>query len=79
MAGIHMEGSTVPWFQMMQKAQQIPAWGALARVVEDHFGPTRYESARAQLFKLTQEGTLMSMCVHSYTWQTDQRRYRRVH
>ncbi|GJS74597.1 T-complex protein 1 subunit theta [Tanacetum coccineum] len=42
------------WFQMLQKANEIPTWDMLASAIEEHFGPSQYDSPRAQLFKLTQ-------------------------
>lgn len=65
MAGIHMEGPADPWFQMMQKANQLPSWSALTSAVEEHFGPTEYVCARAQLFKLTQQGSF-DECVKAF-------------
>ncbi|GKF14089.1 transposon ty3-I gag-pol polyprotein, partial [Tanacetum coccineum] len=53
-ASVHFEGSVIPWFQMLQKANQIPTWDSLASAIEEHFGPSQYESPRAQLLKLTQ-------------------------
>ncbi|GJW30936.1 transposon ty3-I gag-pol polyprotein [Tanacetum coccineum] len=53
-ASVHFEGSVIPWFQMLQKANQIPTWDALASAIEEHFGLSQYKSPRAQLFKLTQ-------------------------
>ncbi|GJY36047.1 ty3-gypsy retrotransposon protein, partial [Tanacetum coccineum] len=53
-ASVHFEGSVIPWFQMLQKANQIPTWDALASAIEEHFGSSQYESPPAQLFKLTQ-------------------------
>ncbi|GJS59034.1 putative ankyrin repeat-containing domain, PGG domain protein [Tanacetum coccineum] len=53
-ASAHFEGSVIPWFQMLHKANQIPTWDALASAIEEHFGPSQYDSPRAQLFKLTQ-------------------------
>nr|GEV63184.1 Ty3/gypsy retrotransposon protein [Tanacetum cinerariifolium]GEV63232.1 Ty3/gypsy retrotransposon protein [Tanacetum cinerariifolium] len=42
-ASVHFEGSVIPWFQMLQKANQIPTWDALASAIEEHFGPSQYE------------------------------------
>nr|GEY45732.1 hypothetical protein [Tanacetum cinerariifolium] len=53
-ASVHFEGLVIPWFQMLQKANQIPTWDTLASATDEHFGASQYESPRAQLFKLTQ-------------------------
>ncbi|GJV25064.1 ty3-gypsy retrotransposon protein [Tanacetum coccineum] len=53
-ASVHFEGSVVPWFQMLQKTHQVPNWVSLAKAIEEHFGPSQFDSPRAQLFKLTQ-------------------------
>ncbi|GKD49207.1 ty3-gypsy retrotransposon protein [Tanacetum coccineum] len=53
-ASVHFEGSVVPWFQMLQKTHQVPDWNSLAKAIEEHFGPSQFDSPRAQLFKLTQ-------------------------
>ena len=51
---MHFEGSVVPWFQMLQKSHQISTWSSLVSTIQDHFGPSHFESPRAQLVKLTQ-------------------------
>lgn len=40
---VHMEGSVVPWYQMMQKAKLIPNWTTLSRAIELQFGPSQFE------------------------------------
>lgn len=56
-ASVHMDGIVVAWFQMLQKAQQIPTWAAFARAVENQFGPSHFDSPRARLFKLQQHAS----------------------
>ncbi|XP_025617181.1 uncharacterized protein [Arachis hypogaea] len=57
-AGIHMTGPTVPWFQMSQRTAQFRSWDQLKRVIEIEFGPSLYESPRELLFKLQQSGSV---------------------
>ncbi|GJV25063.1 transposon ty3-I gag-pol polyprotein [Tanacetum coccineum] len=65
-ASVHFEGSVVPWFQMLQKTHQVPNWVSLAKAIEDHFGPSQFDSPRAQLFKLTQT-TSAAEYYHQFT------------
>ncbi|GJX40091.1 transposon ty3-I gag-pol polyprotein [Tanacetum coccineum] len=51
---------------MLQKANQIPTWDSLASAIEEHFGPSQYESPRAQLLKLTQT-TFAAEYYHPFT------------
>lgn len=44
---VHFEGPVVPWFQMLQKANLIPTWAALAQAIEKQFGPSQFDSPRA--------------------------------
>lgn len=53
-ASVHMDGTVVPWFQMMRKKNEIPTWDALTKAMELEFGPSYYEAPRAKLFKLYQ-------------------------
>ncbi|GJW49959.1 ty3-gypsy retrotransposon protein [Tanacetum coccineum] len=39
---------------MLEKTHQVPDWNSLARAIEEHFGPSQFDSPCAQLFKLTQ-------------------------
>ena len=39
---------------MLQKSHQLTTWASLASAIQDHFGPSHFESPRAQLFKLSQ-------------------------
>lgn len=55
---VHFEGPVVPWFQMLQKANLIPTWAALAQAIEKQFGPSQFDSPRAQLFKLSQTNSV---------------------
>lgn len=43
---------------MLVKANQLSSWADLARVVEEQFGPSQFDCPRAQLFKLTQSGSV---------------------
>lgn len=58
-ASVHMDGTVVPWFQMMRKKNEIPTWAALTKEMELEFGPSRYEAPRAKLFKLSQTTTVI--------------------
>ena len=33
-AAVHMEGTVIPWFQMLQKSQQVSSWTALTEAIE---------------------------------------------
>ncbi|GJX70825.1 transposon ty3-I gag-pol polyprotein [Tanacetum coccineum] len=70
-ASVHFEGSVIPWFQMLQKANQIPTWDSLASAIEEHFGPSQYESPRAKLLKLTQT-TFAAEYYHQFTIMANQ-------
>lgn len=65
-AAVHFEGTVVPWFQMLQKTHQVPNWISLAKAIEDHFGPSQFDSPRAQLFKLT-HSTSAAEYYHQFT------------
>lgn len=49
-----MEGAVVVGFQMLQKHDLIPTWADLAKTIERHFGPSRFDNPRARIFKLVQ-------------------------
>lgn len=53
-----MEGSVIPWYQMMQKAKLIPDWTALTKAIKLQFGPSQFDCPRAKLFKLVQTDSL---------------------
>jgi len=57
-ASMHLEKEVVPWFQMQAKNHAFPTWVAFTRALEVEFGPSPYECPRADLFKLTQEGSM---------------------
>ncbi|KAJ1377420.1 Retrotransposon gag domain [Sesbania bispinosa] len=57
-AAVHFEGSAVPWFQMLYKTNQLTTWADLPRAVEEQFDPSMFDCPRAQLFKLTQSGSV---------------------
>ena len=59
-AAVHMEGSVIPWFQMLQKSQQVSSWVALAEAIEHQYGPSQFDCPRAQLFKLAQIDSVAS-------------------
>ncbi|XP_054822342.1 uncharacterized protein LOC129320773 isoform X2 [Prosopis cineraria] len=58
LASVNMEGDIIPWFQMMNHMRQASTWAALVWAVEQQFGPTQFENSRAQLFKLSQTGSV---------------------
>ena len=39
-ASVHLEGKALPWFQMLEKANQVPNWFALSNVIQIQFGPS---------------------------------------
>ncbi|KAJ1395637.1 Retrotransposon gag domain [Sesbania bispinosa] len=47
-----------------KKASQIPTWTELARAVEEQFGPSQFDCPRAQLFKLSQDGSVADYYTH---------------
>lgn len=53
-AAVHLDGDILPWFQLLEKVGRVPNWSMFARAVETHFGPSQFDCARGQLFKLTQ-------------------------
>lgn len=55
---VHFKGSVVSCFHMLVKANQLSSWADLAWVVEEQFGPSQFDCPRAQLFKLTQSGSV---------------------
>lgn len=54
-AAVHLEGDVLPWFQMLDKSGSVPNWFLFARAIETQFGPSQFDCARGQLFKLTQQ------------------------
>ncbi|XP_028755422.1 uncharacterized protein LOC114714818 [Neltuma alba] len=57
-AAIHFDGEVLPWFQMLERSHRVPIWNALVQAIEEQFGPSQFDSARGQLFKLTHQGPL---------------------
>lgn len=57
-AAVHMEKHVVPWFQMISKNQPFQSWAMFTKALEMEFGPSPYEAARPNLFKLTQQTTV---------------------
>lgn len=55
-ASVHFDSEVLPWFQMQQKAGRVPTWLTLTKAIELQFGPSHFDGARSQLFKLTQQG-----------------------
>lgn len=62
-ASVHMDGTVVPWFQMLRKKHELPNWAGLTKAMEIKFGPSQYEAPRAKMFKLSQTTT-----VKEYHW-----------
>lgn len=52
-----MVGSVVAWFQSLHKQRLLPTWYALCKAIESQFGPSRFDSPRVRLFKLSQTTT----------------------
>lgn len=59
-AAVNMEGDAVAWYQLMLKHQLLPTWDTLAKAFAIEFGPSRFDSPRARLFKLVQMTTVAS-------------------
>ncbi|XP_028776266.1 uncharacterized protein LOC114733022 [Neltuma alba] len=57
-ASVHMEGEVLPWFQMLERTGRVPTWYTLVKAVEAQYGPSEFNCARSQLFKLVQRGPL---------------------
>ncbi|XP_017442721.2 uncharacterized protein LOC108347805 [Vigna angularis] len=58
-AGMHMSGPAIPWFQMQQRTMPFRSWNEMKHAIEIEFGPTLFESPRESLFKLQQHGTVL--------------------
>ncbi|KAJ1376507.1 Retrotransposon gag domain [Sesbania bispinosa] len=57
-ASMHFEKEVVPWFQMLQKIEEVTTWTALTRALESQFGPSPFDCPMADLFKLQQNGSV---------------------
>ncbi|XP_057755398.1 uncharacterized protein LOC130974540 [Arachis stenosperma] len=57
-AGMHMVGPTIPWFQMAQRSLPFHSWNELRQAIEQQFGPSLFDSPRESLFKLMQKGSV---------------------
>ncbi|KAJ1404859.1 Retrotransposon gag domain [Sesbania bispinosa] len=57
-AGMHMSGLAIPWFQMTQRSLPFRSWTQLKRAIEIEFGPSLFKSPRESLFKIQQRGTV---------------------
>jgi len=57
-ASIHFEGKVLPWFQLLEKAHQVPDWLSLSTAIQIQFGPSQIDNLRLDLFKLTQTSTM---------------------
>ncbi|XP_019417272.1 PREDICTED: uncharacterized protein LOC109328313 [Lupinus angustifolius] len=53
-AAVHMEGDVIPWFQLLNRNNQIQNWSTLVSAIETQFGPSLFDCPRSMLFKLTQ-------------------------
>jgi len=58
-ASVNFEGVVIPWFQLLQRANQLPTWTALVTAIELQFGPSPFDSPRARLFKLSQTSSVV--------------------
>ena len=57
-ASVHLEGKALPWFQMMEKANQVPNWFTLSTAIQVQFGPSQFDNPREELLKLCQTGSV---------------------
>ena len=57
-ASIHFEGKVLPWFQLLEKAHQVPDWLLLSTAIQIQFGPSQFDNPRSDLFKLKQSSTV---------------------
>lgn len=57
-AAMHFDKDVVPWFQMLNRISAITSWLDLTRAMESQFGPSPYDCPMAELFKLTQTGSI---------------------
>ena len=57
-AAMHFDKEVVPWFQMLHRIAAINSWSDLTRAMESQFGPSPYDCPMADLFKLTQTGSI---------------------
>jgi len=57
-ASIHFEGKVLPWFQLLERAHQVPDWLSLSTAIQIQFGPSQFDNPRSDLFKLKQSSTV---------------------
>ena len=57
-ASIHFEGKVLPWFQLLEKAHQVPDWLSLSTAIQIQFGPSQFDNPRSDLFKPKQSSTV---------------------
>ena len=57
-ASVHLDGKALPWFQMMEKANQVPNWFALSTAIQVQFGPSQFDNPREELLKLRQTSSV---------------------
>ena len=57
-ASIHLEGKVLPWFQLLEKAHQVPDWLSLSTVIQIQFGPSQFDNPHSDLFKLKKSSTV---------------------
>ena len=53
-ASIHFEGKVLPWFQLLEKAYQVPDWVTLSTAIQIQIDPSQFDNPRSDLFKLKQ-------------------------
>ena len=54
---IHFEGKVLPWFQLLEKSNQVPNWLSIAAAIHLQFGPSQFDNPRSNIFKLVQTGS----------------------
>ena len=58
MASLHLDREVVPWFQMMQRNNPFLSWQMFLHALEMEFGPTPFESPRAAMYRINQQGSV---------------------
>lgn len=79
MASIHLDGETIPWFQMLQKSGVFSTWASFASAVEATYGPSLFECPRYALFKLRQTGTVSQYYSSFTSLATEWKGYHKQH
>jgi hypothetical protein len=57
-AAMHFDKEVVAWFQMLHRMNAVTTWAQLTHALETEFGPSLFDSPMAELFKLTQTGSV---------------------